>query len=85
MLRGQACLTLGDGYVVRCTDMLLAAGAMVAEPCGDDYRVRNTDATLSATFQYSKTWEEARAGVGVSVGRPMGKAGEMTDETAGRG
>jgi hypothetical protein len=55
VLRGHACLTLGDGYAVRCTDIPLAEGDAVEVERGNDCSIRNTDATLPAAFLYLKT------------------------------
>ncbi len=83
MLRGRACLTLGDGYVVPCTDIPLAEGVMVEVPRGNDYSVRNTDASLPATFQYFKTRGHAGALAAVPGGG-RAKGGNGTDENARR-
>ncbi len=61
LLRRRACLTLGDGYVVPCTDIPLAEG-VVEVPRGNQYSIMNTDDALSATFQCYKARRNARAG-----------------------
>jgi hypothetical protein len=55
VLRGRACLTIGDEYKLPCTDIPVTEGFSAEVPRGNFYSIRNVNATAPVMFVIYKT------------------------------